>query len=193
MEKGVTPASDQNIAAADALWEARQAIATGVWPEEYLEELMGPVYEWAKSSSMRFHHIGYTYPDRDAFEAATQAAPGALIASDLVTPHITHHRRYLRVPRDDGPDTFIEYHLAGEEGNGVCGVHLDFVAEGADGMLAHMRDKVNARSLDAEVVTQDFGGGFAPVGKVALQPSVNPGRLEVGVMSRTHWSDPVDW
>jgi hypothetical protein len=180
-----------DIGAAEALWEAQEAIRAGVWPTEYLDALMAPVVELAGQQPVDFHHIGYTYPDRDSFEAAIEAAPGKLISSDMVTPRITHHRRYLRVPREGGLDTFIEHHLPGDEGNGIRGVHLDFVIKDAAATLERVESSLTPRALGADVVTQHFPGGFAPVGKVALQPLGT--HLETGIMFRTSWSDPVDW
>jgi hypothetical protein len=47
-------------------------------------------------------------------------------------------------------------------------------------------------ALEADVLYVNFGGGNAPVGKVGLRPKDNP-MIDVGVMFRTHWSDPVTW
>lgn len=179
-----------NVDGADALWEAQQAIRRGDWPEEHLDALLAPIAELAGQEPTGFHHIGYTYPNRRAFAAALTAVRGELIASDMTAGDVTHHRRYVRVPRDGGPDTFIEHHLPGEDGNGISGVHLDFVFEDAEAMLRRVRSSLEGRA-DAEVVTQPFPGGFAPVGKVALRTL--GAALETGIMVRATWSDPREW
>ena len=192
---GYTGEQLASIDGANALWDAQEAIRNGVWPAEHLGALMAPLMEFAGQKEIGFHHIGYTYPNRDEFEVAVTHAGqlGEVVASDLQTPVDLHHRRYLRVPRNDGPDTFIEHHLVGDEGDGTRGVHLDFTVEDAATMLDRVKASLMPVELDAKIVTKGFGGGNAPIGKVALQPLSIPGALETGIMFRTFYSDPVDW
>ena len=166
-------------------------IERGVWPPQFFKALLVPVAQWAEQHPTRYHHTGFTFPTRAAFVAATTGLE--LISNDLITPKAVHHRRYLRVPSGNGQDTYIEYHMVGDEGNGVQGVHFDFITDKPEGMLEFVASSLDTDALGgARIVTQSFGGGNAPVGKVGLQPFENP-TLEVGVMSRTHWSDPSDW
>jgi hypothetical protein len=179
----------------DVIPGARAAMESGQWPQEYFAALLGPMAVWSADNATRFHHVGYTFPDRDSFEAATAAAGPNLIASDLVTPTAVHHRRYVEVPgTDGGPSSFREYHVVGDEGNGVTGVHFDFTTEGVEWFLSELQVDLETPGgiPGARLVTQTFGGGNAPVGKVGLQP-VDNSSLEVGIMTRTHWSHPAEW
>jgi hypothetical protein len=170
-----------------------QAIEKGIWPEAYFQALMSSVEQWAQIHPTSYHHTGYTYPDQAAFDAAVASAPGIVIANDMKTPTATHHRRYLRQPAVDGSmDTFIEYHRVGDDGNGVQGVHFDFVTDDPQAMLEYVRASLGALPDDVRVVTQPFGGGTAPVGKIELLPIYDP-TIAVGVMARTYWSDPANW
>lgn len=185
---------NQNPILQGALPEINAAIETGTWPAEYFRALLTPVAEWADRHPTGYHHTGYTYPNREAFEAAISGTSEELVANNLHTPTVSHQRRYAcRFAADGGPNTFIEYHMVGEEGNGVHGIHFDFITEDAEGMLAFIQAAVENSSVPGtKIVTQPFGGGNAPIGKVELQPLDNP-KLSVGVMIRTHWSNPKDW
>lgn len=183
----------------EAIPGATDAIRGGGWPGEYFGMLLVPVAAWSDDHPTRYHHTGYTYPNREAFDTATKAAGGSeLIASDLSTPQALHHRRYSRAPsREGGPDSFREHHLVGSEGDGLTGIHFDFITDDPTSMLKLVMEELGVdESADKpsgiRVVTRSFGGGDAPVGKIGLQPVDDPA-LEVGVMARTHWSDPADW
>jgi hypothetical protein len=166
---------------------------TARWDERHFDALLGAVVEWAANHPTTLHHTGYTYPDRPSFDEAVSKA-GEVTANDLEVNGTTHVRRYERISGGDGgQDTFVEHHIVGETGNGTSGVHFDFITDDPEGMLAFVQGSVgNADLEDTTVVTKGFGGGTAPVGKVGLQPADNPG-MEVGIMARTHWSDPDTW
>jgi hypothetical protein len=172
--------------------ERRVTYDTGIWPARYFGALLEPLVQWAGKHPTDYHHTGFTYPDRAAFERAIASSPGPLIVNQLVTPSVTHQRRYLRQPGGGSSDTFLEHHLVGEEGNGVQGVHFDFITDDPGAMLDYVRSTLDPEALGAQIVTQSFGGGDAPVGKIGLQPIGDPS-MEVGLMGRTHWSDPVHW
>ncbi|KKS76476.1 hypothetical protein A3J20_05065 [Candidatus Gottesmanbacteria bacterium RIFCSPLOWO2_02_FULL_42_29] len=161
---------------------------------DFLNALLTPVSEWAAGHPTFYHHIGITYPDNKSFEEATGQFGDKLIANNLVAGGVTHFRRYLRIPVEGGQDIFVEFHRAGKEGNGVRGMHLDFVTDDPQGLLDKLLESANsaADSLGAKVVTRNFGGGNNPVAKVGLQAKDDP-NFEVAVMARTHWSDPKDW
>ncbi len=169
--------------------ESDLALESAVWPPEYFDALLKPLIVWAENHEIQFHHVGFTYPTMDAFSQATSDPD--LIANDLTTPTAVHHRRYKRISAEGKPDIFIEYHIVGD-GNGVQGVHFDFVADDPTAMLASISECLKPDALGAKVVTQSFGGGNAPVAKVGLQPLDNP-KIEVGIMGRTHFSDPANW
>ncbi len=183
----------QDMVAGGATSEYGVPVENGIWPSEYFNALLAPVAEWALQHPTQYHHVGFTYPNQSAFEAAIGENAENVISNNLVTPSVTHQRRYLRLPGETGQDTFVEYHMVGENGNGVEGIHFDFITGDPEGMLNHIVSTIDTEALNgAKVVTQSFGGGNAPVGKVGLQLPDNP-KIEVGVMARTHYSDPVTW
>ena len=169
----------------------------GSWDPEVARALVQPVLLFAKDQppgSVRYHHTGFTYPDRRSFDAATTNPD--LIANQLVTPVAVHHRRYLPVPAQDGGlPSYVEHHIVGAEGDGVRGFHFDFATPDPEGLLALVEDTIgrdDALRGSLRVVKKAFGGGNAPVAKVGIQPVGDP-TSEISVMTRTHWSDPTNW
>lgn len=185
----------QSIAEGDQMMTEALNKIESIWPRELLEALFSVLEELAQEYDFDFHHFGFLHPSRAAFDEATTGYTGDLVENKLVDPagH-EHYRKYIRVKTGD-KDVFLEHALMGKNGDGRLSVHFDLVHEDAEKMLEIVREKLSvvAESIPGSTVFDSyFGGGNAPVGRIGIRFDNNE-TIDVGVMFRTHYSNPVDW
>ena len=179
--------------ALDIIPEAWTARELGPWPPKYFDALLGPLAAWADQRDVQFNHTGQTYPDGRSFRAALGKTEGRLVVRDAVTDGTTWHRRYVRVPDENGgPDTYREYCLAGDDGNGFEEIHFDFVTPNAEGLLSYVYQALR-RSPDVANAELYLGreaviDGNEAAGRVAVRALAAP-NLQVGITARPTWID----